>query len=79
MDHFNEDRYEEALKLFQEIYLASKHKEATYFLGLFYDNGYGVEKDEQKAISYYRKASRAGSVDASYMLQTKAQTTIVRI
>lgn len=79
IDYFNEDRYDEALVLFNALYLETKDKEATYFLGLFYDHGYGVERDENKAISYYRKASRAGSIDAAYMLQTKSQTTIIRI
>lgn len=79
LTYFNDDAYQEAYALFESLFAEYKDTEATYFLGLFYDNGYGVEKDEAKAINYYKRAARAGSKDAAYQLQTKSQTTIVRI
>ncbi len=78
-EFFNEDEYEKAYSIFDE--LATKHndKEALYFLGLFYENGYAVKKDEDKALKYYKKAAKYGSVDAAYALQSRGMTTICRM
>src|SRR5437660_956777 len=41
---------------------------AQYNLGWCYDNGTGVEKDEQKAVEWYQKAAEQGYANAQYNL-----------
>jgi serine/threonine protein kinase/TPR repeat protein len=59
-------RRKEALKLREEM-LALRHKAAEqgnaneqYNLGLMYEEGRGVEKDEVEALKWYRKAAEQG-------------------
>lgn len=45
--------------------------EGNYFLGQIYQNGYGVEKNNQKALEYFKKAAESESdftVEANYQL-----------
>ena len=37
-------------------------------LGTCYENGTGVEKDEQKAVEWYQKAAEQGNATAQYNL-----------
>jgi len=41
---------------------------AQYNLGVCYNNGIGAEKDEQKAVEWYKKASKQGFANAQYNL-----------
>lgn len=41
---------------------------AQFNLGVSYDNGLGVPKDDQQAIAWYRKAAEQGDAKAQYML-----------
>ena len=41
---------------------------AQYNLGVMYDNGTGVPKDEQQAVFWYRKAAEQGHASAQYNL-----------
>lgn len=73
---FEADRYEEAKPLFEE--LARKgDSEAMYYLGMMYYEGWGVEKSQDKAVQWWKKANRRGSLDAKYMLQTICATSSV--
>ncbi len=73
---FEADRFEEALPLFRE--LAKKgSSEAMYYLGMMYYEGWGVQKSQDKAIEWWKKADRRGSLDAKYMLQTICATSSV--
>lgn len=42
--------------------------QAGFNLGILYEDGLGVEQDNQKAIEYYEKAATAGSGKAQYRL-----------
>ena len=42
--------------------------DASYFLGVFYENGFVVDKNERKAAELYRKASSAGHHEAQKSL-----------
>jgi TPR repeat protein len=42
--------------------------EAQYNLGVYYDNGQGVAKDEIEAVNWYRKAAEQNNVSAQYNL-----------
>lgn len=46
--------------------------DAQYNLGVMYDNhGYGVERDDQKAVDYYQTAANSGHSGAQYNLGVK--------
>ena len=42
---------------------------AMYNLGYFYENGFGVEKDNDKAIYWYKKSAEEGDLDAQKTLE----------
>ncbi len=66
---FESERFERAFGLFKEL-AKSGDSEAMYYLGILYYEGWGVERDEDEAIKWWKRANRAGSLDAKYMLQT---------
>jgi len=66
---FESERFERAFELFKEL-AKSGNSEAMYHLGILYYEGWGVERDEDEAIKWWKRANRAGSLDAKYMLQT---------
>ena len=39
-----------------------------FYLGVCYDNGYGVDKDSREAVRWYRKAADNGSLSAQFNL-----------
>jgi TPR repeat protein len=41
---------------------------AQNYLGLLYDNGYGVPRDDARAVAWYRKAAEQGNAAAQYNL-----------
>ena len=59
---------EEALRNFKRADEMG-NKRAPYHIGYMYECGIGVEKDEEKAIEYYEKASKAGYKAANYNLR----------
>jgi len=65
IDFYENDRYDEALVALKQH---RKNPEAQYYLGMMYYEGFGVEKDEETAKYWFKKASRQGSLDAEYML-----------
>ncbi len=62
---YEESRYEEAMSAFMHH---RKNPEAQYYIGMLYYEGFGVEKSVEEAKRWFKKASRAGSLDAEYML-----------
>ena len=76
IEHFENDRYEEALPLFEEL-AREGNAEAMYYLGMMYYEGWGVDKDLDKAVEWWKKADRRGNLDAKYMLQTLCSTSSV--
>lgn len=45
-------------------------------LGMAYQSGIGVEKDEKEAVNWYRKAAEQGNVRAQFMLGMAYQNGI---
>ncbi|MRJ01815.1 MAG: sel1 repeat family protein [Epsilonproteobacteria bacterium] len=73
---FEEERYGEAYPLFLQL-ARQGDSEAMYYLGLMYSEGWGVDKDLNEAIQWWKRADRRGSLDAKYMLQTICATSSV--
>lgn len=59
--------YKEALKWFKE---AAKQNvvEAMFTLGIMYEQGIGINKDEDKAFHHYLKSAQGGYEDAQYRM-----------
>jgi len=58
--------YESAFKIYQYLADKSNERNALYYMGLYYQEGYGVvEKDIKTAIKYYEKALEAGDTQYS--------------
>lgn len=47
---------------------------AAYYLGLYYDTGWGGEKDGRQAFEWFSKAAARGHRDAQFFLARKYQT-----
>ena len=58
-------RYEDAFKAFMKISKSSSY--AQTFLGIMYERGQGVQKNDVYASEWYDKAVAKGSVDARYL------------
>lgn len=72
---FNDDRYDESFAMYNQIVSTTKDKDAIYMLGKHYYDGLGIEKNIDYAITLWKKASKAGSLDAQYALLEISQTT----
>ncbi|MDD5359672.1 MAG: SEL1-like repeat protein [Sulfurovaceae bacterium] len=72
---FNEDRFNESFEIYTQIVSTTKDRDAMYMLGKHYYDGLGIEKNIDYAISLWKKASKAGSLDAQYALLEISQTT----
>ncbi|MBD3798180.1 MAG: SEL1-like repeat protein [Campylobacterales bacterium] len=72
---FNEDRFNESFEIYSQIAAKTKDSDAMYMLGKHYYDGLGVEKNIDYAITLWKKASKAGSLDAQYALLEICQTT----
>ena len=66
---FESDKFKEALPLFKEL-AKEGNSEAMYYLGMMYYEGWGVEKNLDEAVKWWKMANRRGNLDAKYMLQT---------
>ena len=56
-------KYEEALRYFHQA-AAKQYSPALFWLGLCHTRGYGVEKSEEKAVGYYKRAAAGGNLFA---------------
>ncbi len=73
---FEKDRFQEAKPIFEEL-AKMGNAEAMYHLGILYYEGWGVPKSQEEAVRWWKRANRAGSLDAKYMLQTICATSSV--
>jgi TPR repeat protein len=60
-------RYEEALTEFKRV-AAEGDVKATYFVGLFYHDGFGVPRDNAEAAKWFRKAAAKNDARAQYYM-----------
>ncbi len=63
--YYTQGRYEDAFKAFMKISKSSSY--AQTFLGIMYERGQGVQKNDVYASEWYDKAVAKGSVDARYL------------
>lgn len=72
LEHYENDAFAQA---YEGFYANRKNSEAQYFLGMLYYAGNGVDKSEEQATYWFKKAAKQGSLDAKYMLQCISATT----
>ena len=59
---YRNKKYEEARKIFEKY--GERDVTASFFLGVMYDFGYGVNKDMKQAVYWYQRAVELGDVSA---------------
>jgi TPR repeat protein len=69
VDAYYKGDYEKALRYLQNAYARGDMKAGRY-IGLCYENGYGVPRDNSLAAHWYTEASKKGDVTATYLLGT---------
>ena len=68
------EKLNEAYALFcRGIELNPQHALLQFALGQAFDSGLGVEKDDSKAVEWYRRAAEQGLMGAMYFLAEKLQ------
>jgi uncharacterized protein len=68
------EKLDEAYAVFcRGIELNPRHSLLQFALGQAFDSGLGVEKDDSKAVEWYRKAAEQGLLGAMYFLAEKLQ------
>lgn len=63
LNSFNNEDYITAYKLFSKA-SESNNKEAEFYLGTMYDNGYGVEQNHNIAHDWFLKAANKGHLES---------------
>ena len=68
--YYHEKEAKQPLKAFEWFLVAAKqnHTEAEYYVGLYYQNGKGVQRDLDQAIFWYEKAAIKKDKNALYHL-----------
>jgi TPR repeat protein len=56
------------LELCLKVGVIPVHADAQYYMGLYYERGYSVQKDFAEAIKWYRKAAEQGHTEAQFRL-----------
>ncbi|MCI2114737.1 MAG: MBL fold metallo-hydrolase [Acidaminococcus sp.] len=67
VDAYYKGDYEKALRYLQNAYARGNMKAGRY-IGLCYENGYGVPQDDSLAAHWYTEASQKGDVTSTYLL-----------
>jgi hypothetical protein len=60
IQYFNDKNYSESLKLFTKLSTINNMTISTYYLGLMYEKGYGVNVDINRAVILYKKSTLEG-------------------
>ncbi len=63
MDAFKAEDYQKALEIFQPL-ATNNDPTSQYFMGIIYENGYGIDKSYENAALWYEKAADQGDEDA---------------
>ena len=63
---FENGKWEEGFRLSKDADL--NDKSIQFYLGVMYENGHGVTKDDSAAVKWYRKAADQGVAKAQYNL-----------
>lgn len=65
--YWEHEKYDESFKWYERA-SAQDNVEGIYRLGICYQKGYGVEKDETRAFQLFLKSSEMGSLEAQFQL-----------
>lgn len=65
---YNERKFEEAFEVLFDAAAYKNDGEAQYYVGMMYRNGFGVEANLDKAMTWWAKARRNGQRDAAFAL-----------
>jgi TPR repeat protein len=72
---FNENRYSDSFKFYEQLVDEYNSADGYFMLGKHFKEGLGVSLDVSKAISYWKRALKLGSIDAKYALLEISQNT----
>lgn len=76
---YNAGKHEEAFKIFEKFStLEYNDDESQYYLGLMYFHGHHVEKDQDRAISLWKKSAKSRNQDAVFQLESLSMTRNTR-
>lgn len=64
---YQQGEYDKAMRILR-VADAMEHMKAPRYIGLCYENGYGVEQDAKAAAQYYAKAASRGDITGTYYL-----------
>lgn len=67
--------YAKAHEILYPLAAYNRNGDAQLYMGMLYFYGEGVEKDVEKAVEWWKKAMKAGNVDAAYRLSEIATST----
>ena len=67
LEFYDNGQHEKAVDLFS-LLAEQGHIEAQYFLALCYENGKGVQADQEEAVKWYRKSAEQKDADAQWLL-----------
>lgn len=67
VEAYGEGDYKKALVGFREL-AEQNSVDGQYFLGFFYHNGYGVERNQAEAIKWFLKAANQGNARSQYYM-----------
>lgn len=77
--NYNDGKHEEAFKCFEKFSaLAYNDDESQYYLGLMYFHGHFVEKDQDMAVSWWKKSAKSRNQDAAFQLESLSMTRNTR-
>ena len=65
IDAYDRGDYQAALKEFRPL---KGDKRAQFLMGVMYEQGHGVPRDDKAASGWYRKAAEQGDAEAQYNL-----------
>ena len=67
VEHYENKEYEQAAECFRQA-AEMGHAVAQSYLGVYYENGWGVPKDAAEAVKWYRAAAEQGEAGAQFNL-----------
>jgi len=79
INNYNDGKHEEAFNCFEKLAsLEYNDDESQYYLGLMYFHGHYVEKDQDMAVSLWKKSAKSRNQDAAFQLESLSMTRNTR-
>jgi len=77
--NYNDGKHQEAFECFEKFSGPEfDDDESQYYLGLMYFHGHHVEKDQDRAISWWKKSAKSRNQDAAFQLESLSMTRNTR-